>query len=81
MVYKRIGDVSADEVATAVAWAFPAIDQEIRQAICHCWLVMPPDRKTVHDVETEIRRLVERALKDLYEDARAFGISDSEQRE
>lgn len=50
------------------------IDQEIRQAISLCWTMLPEGKKNVANVETEIRRVVERALKDLRDDAAAFGI-------
>lgn len=45
------------------------VDQAIRSAI-HA---LPKERRNVAEVETEIRRIVERALKDLREDAAAFG--------
>jgi hypothetical protein len=50
------------------------VDQQLRQAISLCWSIMPPERKTVEAIEAEIRRLVDRALKDLREDAKAFGF-------
>jgi hypothetical protein len=52
------------------------VDHMIRQAISTCWMMLPKESKTVSAVETEIRRLVERALRDLKEDAQAFGIGD-----
>jgi hypothetical protein len=51
-----------------------AVDQAVRQAITFCWMVLPQGRKSVEAVEAEIRRIVERALKDLREDAQAFGL-------
>lgn len=50
------------------------IDQQIRQAIGMCWMMMPDDKKTPDAVGAEIRRIVERALKDLAEDAQRFGV-------
>ncbi len=55
------------------------IDLQIRQAISMCWMMMPDDRKTPDGVAIEIRRIVERALANLKEDAMAFGISDDEE--
>ena len=55
-----------------------AIDQQIRQAISLCWMLLPEEKKSVEAVEAEIRRLVDRALKDLREDAAAFGVPKSE---
>jgi hypothetical protein len=52
------------------------IDQLIRQAISVCWMALPDDKRHVAAVEAEIRRLVERALDDLREDAQAFGIGN-----
>jgi hypothetical protein len=51
-----------------------AVDQAVRQAITTCWMLLPEGKKTVAAVEAEIRRLVERALQNLKEDAQAFGI-------
>jgi len=54
----------------------PAIlDQAIRQAIQSCWAMMPPDKKTTSAVSREIRRIVDRALRDLEDDSRAFGVA------
>ena len=51
-----------------------ATDAMVRQAIQTCWMSMSEEKRTVEHVEAEIRRLVERALKDLREDADAFGV-------
>ncbi len=51
-----------------------ALDQAIRQAISICWMLLPEGKKSVEAVEAEVRRVVDRALKDLREDAAAFGI-------
>ncbi len=48
------------------------VDQTVRQAIEFCWMALPKERKTVDGVEREIRRIVERALKDFREDSEAF---------
>jgi hypothetical protein len=48
------------------------IDQQIRQAIHMCWMMLPESKRTVDEVEKHIRRIVERALKDLREDGEAF---------
>jgi hypothetical protein len=51
-----------------------AVDEQIRQAISICWTMLPQDKRNVAALETEIRRVVERALKNLREDAASFGI-------
>jgi hypothetical protein len=50
------------------------VDHQIRQAIQSCWMALPADRKTVDGVEKEIRRIVDRALKDLRDDYQSFGL-------
>ena len=50
------------------------IDQQIRQAIQFCWMALPPEQQNVNEVEKQIRRLVDRALRDLREDADSFGL-------
>jgi hypothetical protein len=50
------------------------VDQLIRQAISACWMMLPQEKKSAAGVEAEVRRVVERALKDLREDSAAFGV-------
>jgi hypothetical protein len=51
------------------------VDHQIRQAIQFCWMGLPPERQKVEEVEKVIRRVVDRALRDLREDADSFGFS------
>ncbi|MBI2901809.1 MAG: hypothetical protein HYY17_16610 [Planctomycetes bacterium] len=53
------------------------VDEQIRQAIHFCWMALPPEKQNVDEVERQVRRIVERALEDLREDAGAFGIGGS----
>lgn len=50
------------------------VDQQIRQAIQFCWMALPPERQNVEEAEKQIRRIVDRALRDLREDADSFGL-------
>lgn len=50
------------------------VDQQIRQAIHLCWMMLPEDRKTVDELERQMRRIIDRAFKDLREDTLAFGL-------
>jgi len=52
------------------------IDTMVRQAIHFCWMALPPDRTNVDEVEKQIRRIVDRAIKDLREDMNAFGLGE-----
>jgi hypothetical protein len=52
------------------------IDTSVRQAIEMCWLMLPEEGKSVDELEKQFRRIVDRALKDVREDAQAFGISE-----
>ncbi|MCK4850443.1 MAG: hypothetical protein KAT11_03780 [Phycisphaerae bacterium] len=63
-----------DSEGMAKAMGPGVADTMIRGGIKMCWVMMPKDKKTVEYVETEARRLVERALRDLREDAQAFGV-------
>ena len=51
------------------------VDQQIRQAVQTCWMMLPPNRRNIAEVEKEIRRIVERALQNLRDDAASFEIS------
>ena len=48
------------------------IDHQIRMAIQCCWTGLPKEKKNVDEVERQIRRLVDRALRDLREDCDQF---------
>ena len=48
-------------------------DSMIRQAIQYCWMMLPKEKKTVKDVESLVRKLMERALQNFREDMEAFG--------
>ena len=50
------------------------VDQQIRSAIQTCWMGLPAGKKNVENVEEQIRRIVDRTLRDLREDAGAFGF-------
>jgi hypothetical protein len=51
------------------------VDQAIRRAISHCWMVLPEKERTPARVEQEILRVVSRALKEMWEDVAAFGFA------
>lgn len=48
------------------------IDQQVRQTIQFCWTSLPQDKRSVDELERQIRRLVDRALKDVREDFDEF---------
>lgn len=50
------------------------VDQTVRQAMHFCWMMLPDDKKTPAELETQFRRIVDRAIKDLREDSEAFGL-------
>lgn len=54
------------------------VDQAIRQAVQHCWLLLPEEERSVARVRQEIERLVQRALKDFEEDSAVFNTSTSD---
>ena len=73
------GDPDPDAFAKFQKMVGPTqVDHMIRQAISMCWMGLPPQKKGIDEVEAQIRRMVDRALKDLREDAEAFGIGADE---
>ena len=50
------------------------IDQSVRQAMQFCWMMLPENARTVDELEKQFRRIVDRAIKDMREDAEAFGL-------
>lgn len=53
------------------------IDKQVRQAIHFCWMSLPKDKRNVNELERQIWRLVNRALRDLRNDFDEF-FSDHE---
>ena len=51
-------------------------DQTVRQALMCCWMTLPKSRRTVDEVEKELRRLVDRALRDFREDSERFSARE-----
>ncbi len=54
------------------------IDQQIRQAIQFCWMALPEGKKNIDELERQIRRMVDRAIRDMREDRDAFGLNQSD---
>jgi hypothetical protein len=52
-----------------------AVDQQIRAAISTCWMMFPKDKRSPEAVAIEVRRILERALSNLKEDAQVFGFN------
>jgi hypothetical protein len=50
------------------------VNQQVRAAISTCWMMLPEDRRNPESVAAEVRRIVERALANVKEDATAFGF-------
>ena len=48
------------------------VDESIRQAVQMCWMVLPPEKRTVEEVERQMRRLMDRALQNFREDQQTF---------
>lgn len=48
------------------------VDLQIRQAIQCCWIGLAKDKRNVDELERQIRRLVDRALRDVHEDFDEF---------
>lgn len=69
------GEAPEDDRKSMRAFLGPqAVDNAIREAISTCWMILPERKRTVATVEAEVRRVVERALTTLRDDASAFGI-------
>ena len=49
------------------------IDQFVRQAVHCCWVSLPKGKRNPEELEKQMRRIVERALRDFREDFVAFG--------
>lgn len=54
------------------------IDVQVRQAIHFCWMGLPKAKRNVDELERQIRRLVDRALRDVREDFDEFCRDEDE---
>ena len=54
------------------------IDHFVRQAIQFCWMGLPKERRNVDELERQIRRIVDRALRDVREDFDQFSSQPGE---
>jgi hypothetical protein len=48
------------------------VDQQLRQAIQFCWMMLPREKRNVDELERQIRHLVDRAFANLREDEQTF---------
>ena len=48
------------------------VDQTVRQAIHFCWMALPKERRNADELEKQVRRIVDRALRDFREDGDQF---------
>jgi len=48
------------------------VESALRQAISCCWMSLAPDKKSIDEVERQIRRILDRVFKALREDEDAF---------
>lgn len=51
------------------------VDHSVRQALQMCWMMLPSDKRNADELESQFRRIVDRALRDMREDDQAFGKS------
>jgi hypothetical protein len=74
-ITESASDVKAAEQQMADFFGPGHVDTTVRQAIHFCWMALPQDRKNPDELERQVRRIVERALKDFREDAAVFAKS------
>jgi Asp-tRNA(Asn)/Glu-tRNA(Gln) amidotransferase A subunit family amidase len=67
------GDDPDDEEPLSTFLTPIQADQMIRHSIHVCWMALPKERRTVDELDKQVRRFVDRALRDFREDNEAFG--------
>jgi hypothetical protein len=74
MMVRDCGGDEGGDAAERMAEMFgPAqVDTTIRHAVEYCWMSLPKDKRSVDELDHQVRRIVERALKDFREDRQAF---------
>jgi hypothetical protein len=68
-VSQELSNESSEDPSMRTTLGPQAVDQTARQLLAMCWMVLPPERRNPTEVDKEVRRIVERALKDFKEDA------------
>ncbi len=53
------------------------VDHMVRQAIQMCWQSLPKERRNVEELKRQMQRLIDRAIRDLEEDRKEFGMDKS----
>jgi hypothetical protein len=48
------------------------VDEQVSVAIQTCWMFLPEEKRNVDEVEKQMRRVFERAIRDMREDDTAF---------
>jgi hypothetical protein len=48
------------------------VDLSVRQVIQMCWMMLPKKKRNFENVEKEVRRLMERAIRDFKKDFDTF---------
>jgi hypothetical protein len=63
-----------DDAAERMAEVFGPghVDQMIRQGVGSCWMALPRHRRNIDELEKQVRRIVDRALRDFREDSEEF---------
>lgn len=74
--YRELSEDDPEDTPTVMGPGH--IDTNIRQTLQMLWMFMPAGKKNVDAVENEYRRLVDRAIRDLREDAERFGIESGD---
>jgi hypothetical protein len=76
MFFESFFDCGADPAAADMMATFfgpRQVDRAVRRAVLACWMALPKDRRNPDELEKQVRRLVDRALRDFREDREAFG--------
>ena len=73
---EHIGTVKIHQGASMRDMMSPlTVDSVLRGAVQNCWMMLPEAERSPERVEQEILRIIQRVLRDLKEDATAFGFS------
>ncbi len=62
-MFKNIGPQDYDDLCGP-----GFVDGQLRQTVRACWMMMPQQRRSIDEVEREVRRLLDRIFRDMRED-------------
>jgi hypothetical protein len=74
---KKLREIKESQKMIASMMGPSHVDQTIRMAVNHCWMILPEKKRNVAELEKQCRRILDRALAEFEADRKAFQTQES----